>query len=50
MARNLAGVILNKVKNLDSSIGSKKRDPSAAPEDHFATQSREREKGEGEKL
>jgi hypothetical protein len=30
MARSLTRVILNEVKNLDLSIGSKKRDPSAA--------------------
>jgi hypothetical protein len=39
MARNLIRVILNEVKNLDLSIGSKKRDPSAAPQDDIATQS-----------
>jgi small-conductance mechanosensitive channel len=32
-------VILNEVKNLDLSIGFKKRDPSAAPQDDIATQS-----------
>jgi hypothetical protein len=39
MARNLTRVILNEVKNLDLSIGSKRRDPSAAPQDDIATQS-----------
>jgi hypothetical protein len=39
MARNLIRVILNKVKNLDLSIGSKERDPSAAPQDDIATRS-----------
>jgi hypothetical protein len=38
MARNLTRVILNEVKNLDLSIGSKPRDPSAAPQDDIATQ------------
>ena len=31
-------VILNKVKNLDRSIGYKRRDPSASPQDDIATQ------------
>jgi hypothetical protein len=39
MARNHARVILNKVKNLDLSIDSKRRDPSAVPQDNIATQS-----------
>jgi hypothetical protein len=39
MARNHARVILNKVKNLDLSIVSKRGDPSAAPQDDIATQS-----------
>jgi hypothetical protein len=43
MARNLIRVILNEVKNLDLSMGSKKRDPSAAPQDDIATQSLEGE-------
>ena len=38
MARNLRSVILNEVKNLDLSIGSIRRDPSAAPQDDIATQ------------
>jgi hypothetical protein len=43
MARNLTRVILNEVKNLDLSPDSKRRDPSAAPQDDIATQvSRER--------
>ena len=44
MARNLIRVILNEVKNLDLSIGSRRRDPSAAPQDDIATQS---PRGEG---
>jgi hypothetical protein len=32
---------VNEVKNLDLLVGSKKRDPSAAPQDDFATQSLE---------
>jgi hypothetical protein len=39
MARNLTRVILNEVKNLDLSIGSKKRDPSVAPQDDTTPQS-----------
>jgi hypothetical protein len=30
--------MLNEVKNLDLSIGSKRGDPSAAPQDDIATQ------------
>ena len=39
MAQNLTRVILNEVKNLDLSIGSERRDPSATPQDDIATQS-----------
>jgi hypothetical protein len=46
MARSLTRVILNEVKNLDLSIGSKKRDPSAAPQDDIATQSLQGEEPE----
>jgi NitT/TauT family transport system substrate-binding protein len=38
MTPNLTRVILNEVKNLDLSLGSKRRDPSAAPQDDIATQ------------
>jgi hypothetical protein len=46
MGLNLRRVILNEVKNLDLSIGSKRRDPSAAPQDDITTQSREGEEEE----
>jgi hypothetical protein len=44
--KNAAYVILNKVKNLDRSIGYKRRDPSAWPQDDIATQSLEGEENE----
>jgi len=43
MARNPTRVILNEVKNLDLAIGSKRRDPSAAPQDDIATRFLKRE-------
>ena len=39
MAQSLTRVILNEVKNLDLSIGSERRDPSATPQDDIASQS-----------
>jgi hypothetical protein len=47
MVRNLRRVILNEVKNLGLSISSKRRDPSAAPQDDIATQSLAEETREG---